>query len=78
VTRWPRRRQPEIADAPERLVRFVPGEWPGGVWESYAAWKAARHLWHVEHVPKGGIGPLGDFIDVLKFERATRRRLYGS
>lgn len=41
MTRWPARRAPQVADAPEELVRFVPGEWPGDVWAAYHAWKQA-------------------------------------
>jgi hypothetical protein len=78
VTRWPPRKRPPAGAVPERLVRFVPAEWPAGEgWASYRAWKAARHAWHAEHVVRGGIGPLGDFIDMLRCERATRQRLLG-
>jgi hypothetical protein len=77
VTRWPARRRPQV-EPPEPLVRFVPSEWPGGLWDGFAAWKAARRGWMDEHYPSpGAIGPLGDRLDLLLFERDTRRSLLG-
>jgi hypothetical protein len=72
-----RRRQPQVA-APERLVRFVPAEWPGlDLWAAYAAWKRARAEWMDANYPRGAVGPLGDRLNMLRGERETRRRLLG-
>jgi hypothetical protein len=75
VTRWPARLQSSTTTAPEALVRFVASEWPGDVWQAFAAWKQARHAWHAEHVLPGRVGPWGDGIDMLLAEREARRRL---
>lgn len=57
---------------PERLARFVAAEWPGpDLWESYKAWRAQRREWGAAH--PGSV--LGDIVDQLRAERATRRRL---
>jgi hypothetical protein len=61
-------------DVPERLVRFVPAEWPHamGVWEAFEDWKAARRAYLEAY---GSGTSLGDFVEVLRVERATRLRL---
>jgi hypothetical protein len=56
---------------PEQLCRFVAAEWPGELWDGYAAWKAARREWGAAHPDS----VLGDVVDQLRAERATRLRL---
>jgi len=57
---------------PERLCRFLPAEWPGqAVWDAFAAWQAQRRAWAAEHPDS----PLGDVVDQLITERATRLHL---
>lgn len=70
-----RRRQRLGPAVPEELCRFVPSEWPGDVWTAYKAWKQARKAWMDANYPKDVIGPLGDRLDMLLFERDTRLRL---
>jgi hypothetical protein len=56
---------------PETLVRFVPSEWPGELWDGYQEWKAARREWAAAHPDS----VLGDVVDQLRAELAARRRL---
>jgi len=59
---------------PEVLARFVPSEWPGAsLDERCGAWKDARHSFDAAHP---GIMAV-DFVDLLRYEIAERRRVYG-
>lgn len=71
-----RRRAPTGPPAPERLARFVPSEWPGGVEQAFGAWREARLSWHREHIGYGNVGPLGDAIDIIREHRAIRHQIY--
>jgi hypothetical protein len=67
----PRRRHRPVA-APERLVRFVPSEWPEtDVWEAFEAWRQAR-LAFVDANPGGALGGL---LDVMQGNAAERQRI---
>jgi hypothetical protein len=64
-----RRRQPDDP-VPERLAGFIAAEWPDpDLWASFRSWKAARREWGTTH------SVLGDVVDQLRAERATRLRL---
>jgi len=65
----PRQKPPEPA-APERLVRYVPHEWPGEA-DPFRAWCRARLDYSKAH-PDGG---LGDPLDCLAEHRRLRREL---
>lgn len=68
-----RRRSPD-EPVPERMCRFIAGEWPEPhVWDSFAAWKQARHAWGAAH-PES---VLGDIVDMLRGERDARLRVTG-
>ncbi len=59
---------------PERLCRFVAGEWPAtgderGMPVGWRAWCKAREAWALEHPD----GLLGDFLDAMKAEIALSR-----
>jgi hypothetical protein len=53
------------------LCRFIADEWPGELWDGFAAWKAARHAYCAAH-PNSAIG---DPVDMLRGERDARLRL---
>jgi hypothetical protein len=58
-----RRRQEEGEPVPERLARYVPSEWPGGVRE----WKAAALAWLTANPGRRlPFGEHGDEVDVLR------------
>lgn len=54
---------------PERLVRFVPGEWAADARVAFGLWREAR-LAYVEANPDGA---LGDIVDVLRGHVAVIR-----
>ena len=69
-----RERLPAGPAVPETLCRFLPAEWPGlDVWDAFTAWQAQRRAWGAAHPAS----PLGDVVDQLITERATRHRLAG-
>ena len=59
----------------ERLLRFVPSEWPTAstVEEAFTAWMAVRRAYAKLH-PRS---LLGDVVTQLRVELATRRRMRG-
>lgn len=69
-----RRRDSAGPAVPERLCRFLPAEWTGqDCWTAFDAWRAMRRTWAAENPAS----PLGDIVDMLIVERATRHRLAG-
>lgn len=66
-----RRRETAGPAAPERLCRFVVGEWPGATREdAFRAWGAAR----LEFVARYPNTSLGDALDVLAGHVELQRR----
>jgi hypothetical protein len=57
---------------PERLCRFVAGEWEGTPGERFGAWEEARLAFAKEHPNT----VLGSGLDVLRANLAEARRLW--
>jgi hypothetical protein len=58
---------PSGEPVPERLVRFVPGEWDGDLWESFEAWGNARRVWEETNGwPGGAAAQFGEWLEVCK------------
>jgi hypothetical protein len=63
------RRPPLTVAPPHELFAYNPAEW-----DSLEAWCEARRDWVKAH---GRDTALGNMLDVLRGDRATRKELYG-
>jgi hypothetical protein len=63
------RRRPSVSVMPPPEL-FV---YNAAAWDSLEAWTTARREWVKAHPG----GPLGNMLDVLRGDRATRKELYG-
>jgi hypothetical protein len=62
-----RRRKRPGSPVPERLARFIPGEWPGGCpHEALQAWRDGCMAWVAVHPDSLPFGEFGGWLDVMR------------